>query len=67
MLLDKVQKNKELTDDEIKILRNKALIEGRKPNIHISSIVASETGQRAEYIKQRGIDDDYCKKITFLK
>lgn len=63
MLLDKVQKNKELTDDEIRILRNKALIEGRKPNIHISSIVASETGQKAEYIKQRGIDDDYCKKI----
>jgi ATP-dependent DNA helicase RecG len=63
MLLDKVQKNKELTDEEIKVLRNKALIEGRKPNIHISSIVASETGQKAEYIKQRGIDDDYCKKI----
>ncbi len=63
MLLDKVQKNKELTDNEIKVLRNKALIEGRKPNIHISSIVASETGQKAEYIKQRGIDDDYCKKI----
>jgi len=63
MLLDKVQKNKELSDNEIKVLRNKALIEGRKPNIHISSIVASETGQKAEYIKQRGIDDDYCKKI----
>jgi len=63
MLLDKVQKNKELTDDEIKILRTKALIEGRKPNIHISSIVATETDQKSEYMKQRGIDDGYCQKI----
>lgn len=63
MLLDKVQKNKELTDNEIKILRNKALIEGRKPNIHISSIVASETGQKAEYMRLRGIEDEYCSKL----
>lgn len=63
MLLDKVQKDKKLTNQEIQILRSKKLIEGRKPNIHISSMVASETGQRAEYIKQRGIEDDYCKKI----
>lgn len=63
MLLDKVQKNKELTKSEIQFLRNSGLIEGRKPNIHISSMVASETGQKADYIKQRGIEDDYCKKI----
>lgn len=63
MLLDKVQKNKELTDNDIKTLRNKALIEGRKPNIHISATLAKNTGQQSEYIKQSGIDDEYCKKI----
>ena len=63
MLLDKVQKKKKLTNHEIQILRNKELIEGRQPNIHISSKVASETELRAEYIMQRGIEDDYSKKI----
>ena len=63
MLLDKVQKHKSLNDEEIKQLRKKRLIEGRKPNFHISSQVAGKTGQKADYIKMRGIDDEYCKKI----
>lgn len=63
MLLDKVQKHKSLNDAEIKILRENKLIEGRKPNFHVSSQVASKTGQKTEYMKLKGIDDDYCKKI----
>lgn len=63
ILLDKIQKSKPLNDEEIKILRTNSLIEGRKPNLHISSEVAKKTGQQKEYIKQKGIDDDYCKKI----
>jgi len=63
MLLDKVQKHTPLEDTEIKRLKNKKLIEGRKPNFHISSQVAGKTGQKTDYMKMRGIDDDYCKKI----
>jgi len=63
MLLDKVQKQKPLNNDEIKQLRSKNLIEGRKPNFHISSNVAIKTGQKVDYFNMRGIDDDYCKKI----
>lgn len=63
ILLDKVIKQKELQNHEIRDLRRKGLIEGRKPNIHISSSVANITGDKASYIKQRGIDDDYCQKI----
>lgn len=37
ILLDKVQKNKELNNSDIKTLRDKNLIEGRKPNIYIFS------------------------------
>lgn len=33
LLLDKVQKQKRLSDDEIKYMRKKKLIEGRKPNV----------------------------------
>ena len=67
--LDKVSKNKTLNDEEIRQLKSKNLIEGRKPNFHISPTVAKATGEKGDYIKQRGIDDDYCQKIIldFLK
>lgn len=63
MLLDKVAKNKSITNDEARQLKAKSLIEGRKPNYHISSTVANATGEKSAYIKQRGIDDSYCQKI----
>jgi ATP-dependent DNA helicase RecG len=65
----KCKKNKYLADPEVKELRDKKLIEGRKPNFYISSIVAKETGQRGEYLRLRGIDDEYCMKliIDYLK
>jgi ATP-dependent DNA helicase RecG len=63
ILLDKIQKEKELADFEIKMLQKKSLIEGRKPNIYISASIAAQTGQEEEYTKMRGIDDKYCRKI----
>lgn len=63
MLLDKVQKKKELTKDETKTLRKKKLIEGRKPNFHISVSIAKHTNQKDDYIKLKGINDNYAKKI----
>ena len=63
ILLDKVAKQKPLTIEEAKLLKTKGFIEGRRPNFHISSRVADVTGERAKYIKQRGIDDGYYKKM----
>jgi ATP-dependent DNA helicase RecG len=63
ILLDKVAKNKNLNDEAIKILKSKNLIEGRKPNFHISSKVAVATGEKVDYIKLKGIDNDYIQKI----
>lgn len=63
MMLDKVQKWKSLSKNEIKTLREKWLIEWKLPNIYISATVAQNTDQKEVYFKQRGIDDDYCKKI----
>ncbi|HRN49315.1 MAG TPA: ATP-binding protein, partial [Niabella sp.] len=63
ILLDKVQKKKELTEAEVRQLKAKNLIEGRKPNFHISVSVAEKTEQRADYILSKGIDDDYYKKL----
>jgi ATP-dependent DNA helicase RecG len=63
IMLDKVAKRKPLTSNELLYLRSKELIEGRKPNLYISSKVATATDDKAAYIKQRGIDDIYCQKI----
>jgi ATP-dependent DNA helicase RecG len=62
-LLDKVSKGNLITDQDAKELKNKALIEGRKPNYHISANVALVTGEKSEYLKQRGIDDEYSQKL----
>ncbi len=63
MLLDKIQKWKQLTNDEIKILKSKKLIEWKKPNIYISSDVAEKTDQKEKYIKQKWFDDKYYKDL----
>jgi ATP-dependent DNA helicase RecG len=63
ILLDKVQKKKLLSSDEAKYLREKSLVEGKRPNIYISSKVASQTNQEDDYMRLKGIDDDYAKKI----
>lgn len=63
VMLDKVQKRKTLADHEIKHLREKGLIEGRKPNFHISAQMAEKTEQKADYIKVRGFKDDHYKDM----
>jgi len=69
VLLDKVQKKYTLSDSESKQLRAKKLIEGKRPNVHISSSVAQHTNQEDEYIRLKGINDDYAKKmmVEYLK
>jgi len=59
ILLDKVQKKKPLTKDEIKHLRKQNLIEGRSPNFFIGKKVAQSTGQKAVYSKNRAFDKKY--------
>jgi ATP-dependent DNA helicase RecG len=63
VLLDKLQKGYRLTAKEAKVLKDKNLIEGSRPNLYISSNVAKHTDQKGDYIKLRGIDDSYAKKI----
>ena len=63
MLLDKEKKNKKLTNEEYKLLKSKNLIEGKRNNYFISSTIAEITNQKPDYMKLRGINDDYCKKI----
>ncbi len=63
VLLDRVQKKMPLTDEAFKYLKSKKLIEGRKNNYTISTMVAKVTHQETAYMNHVGIDDDYCKKM----
>jgi len=63
--LDRVQKKLPLDDAMVKHLRRAKLIEGHKPNLHVSAAVAMATGNKADYIRTRAQDDEfYVKLIT---
>lgn len=61
MLLDKLQKGLELTKEQSDYLKKDNLIEGRYPNIYISSDIAKITNRKNEYIDNRGLDNSYYK------
>ena len=58
-MLDKVQKQKALTDIEEKHLKKRKLIEGRKPNFYIAKPVAQQVEQKADYTKNKAFDKQY--------
>jgi predicted HTH transcriptional regulator len=62
--LDHIQKKRSLPDDVVKRLRKKGLIEGRKPNLHISDKIAKATDSKADYIKTRSQDDTFYAKLV---
>ena len=62
VLLDKVQKGKAISDDTIKMLRKKGLIEGRKPHLYVSKQIAKVTNKQIEYTLRKGFNDEECKE-----
>lgn len=63
MMLDKIQKNKNLTKVEYQHLKSKKLIEWTMRNHYISAMLAEKTDQRSNYIKQKGITDIHCQQL----
>jgi ATP-dependent DNA helicase RecG len=64
VLLDKIQKRVAINDDAIAMLRKKKLIEGRKNNLTISKHIAQIIDKKAEYTKNKGLNDDYYKQLV---
>ena len=54
--LDAIQKKRLVTEEALRILKSKKLIEWHKPNYIISQKVAQKTHQVPEYTKQKGLD-----------
>lgn len=61
--LDRVQKRLPIEDTAIRNLRKAGLIEGRKPNFHVSASVAIATNATADYIRTRALDDAFSKQL----
>lgn len=66
--LDKVQKRKRLSEQEYKFMKSKKLLEGRYPNLFVSSHIAAITGDKIAYVRDRAFDDAHYKKmiISFI-
>ena len=62
-LLDKVQKKEIISKESLRILKKQGLVEGRYPNLFVSLKVADIVGQKADYIRNKGLDDDICKQL----
>lgn len=69
ILLDKVQKKIKILKTEAQTLRKKGLIDGRFPNIFVSSSIAAITNDKSGYIKYKAFDKQYYKDlvINFIK
>lgn len=63
LLLDRVQKNQRLTPEGIKHLRKLHLIEGKQPNLYLSSSVSKNIHSSAQYIKNKAFNDKYYKDL----
>ena len=59
VLLDRIQKKKTVAKDEEKYLRQKKLIEGRRPNYFLSKDVSQKMEQKADYSKNKGFEKQY--------
>lgn len=61
--LDRVQKSLPIDLDAAKRLRQRKLVEGRFPNLHISASIARATGDEANYFRVRAIEDAHFEKL----
>jgi ATP-dependent DNA helicase RecG len=65
-MLDKVQKKKNISENEIKYLKKRKFIEGKKPNYFLSYDVTKPTeneGLISEYVTNKSFDDNYFRKL----
>ena len=62
-MLSRIQMHRPLSSEEIDSLRKRKLVEGRKNALYFAKSVAGATGQKAEYTRNKGFDDEYYKDL----
>ena len=63
VLLDQVQRDRPISDDAIKELRKKHLIEGRKPHLFVAKHIAQRTDKKVEYSMHKGLNYKSCESL----
>jgi ATP-dependent DNA helicase RecG len=64
ILLDRIQKRQQITDDATNMLRKAGLIEGRKPHFFVSAKVAAATNTMPTYTRNRGLEKTQLKEFV---
>jgi ATP-dependent DNA helicase RecG len=59
MLLDQVQKGRQIDRDAHRRLKTAGLVEGRYPNLIVAGAVAKAAGDAGRHIRERGFDKQY--------
>ena len=62
-MLSRIQMHRPLSKEEIDYLRKRKLVEGRKNALYFAKSVAGTTGQKAEYTRNKGFDDEYYRDL----
>lgn len=63
ILLDRVQKGKPISRQELQLLRKHKWVEGRMPHIYIARNIAQTTGRKVEYSHHKGLDAKKCEAL----
>ena len=62
-LLDRVQKKLPLEREQYKALKQLGVIEGKAPNVYVSFSIAEIVDERAQYIKNKAMNDQYYRDL----
>lgn len=62
-LLDQVQKRKTISKEDYKSLRKNGLVEGRYPALYVSYKIAEAVGDKAGYVRNKGLDEKILKEL----
>ena len=62
-LLDRVQKKLPLEKGQYQSLKKSKVIEGKVPNVYVSATIATIIDGKAQYIKNKGQNDQYYKQM----
>jgi hypothetical protein len=64
LTLDRVQKKLPLDEASLRRLRAAGMVEGRRPNVHVSAAIANATERKVQYIRTRKQDDAFYIKLV---
>ncbi|MBP5351663.1 MAG: putative DNA binding domain-containing protein [Fibrobacterales bacterium] len=63
-ILSRVLMGRKVSPSEIDRMKARRLVEGRKPNVYISKVVAQSIGKKAAYTKNKGLDNKYYRDLV---